>query len=158
MVITSKTLSSIEKEDFLQAIEKNQFKIEVDNIPHINFLSNIPNFANIIKSQSWLIYISRIERNFITSDTSVICKKPKHWNNLFGVPVLLKSFYFPLTPKIFIKTYYNPENTFKSIKRNNLLNINDAKIINELNLNIATQSENQLFANKRIDIEKVLKS
>ncbi|MCG6154105.1 DUF4238 domain-containing protein [Leptospira bandrabouensis] len=154
---TGRIISSSEKKDFLKAMKENHFKIEVNNAPHINFLSKIPNFANILNTQNWIIYISKIEDNFITSDTPVISNNPKNWNTQFGVPILAKSYYFPLSPKIFIKTYYNSQSTTKSIKRKNLLSKNDTKIINDLNLVIASQSGKQLFASQKIDIEKILK-
>ncbi|TGM88696.1 DUF4238 domain-containing protein [Leptospira bouyouniensis] len=150
-------ISSSEKKNFFKALQESTFKIEVNNAPHINFLSKIPNFANILNTQNWIIYISKIEENFITSDTPVISKNPKNWNNKFGVPILSKSYYFPLSPKIFIKTYYDGQITTKSIKRKNLLSKKDTQIINDLNLVIASQSEKQLFAYQKIDIEKILK-
>ncbi|TGM73632.1 DUF4238 domain-containing protein [Leptospira levettii] len=154
---TGRIISSSEKKDFIKALEENHFKFEVNNAPHINFLLKIPNFANILYTQNWIIYISKIEDNFITSDTPVISINPKNWNNQFGVPILAKSYYFPLSPKIFIKTYYNSQSTAKSIKRKNLLSNIDTKIINDLNYVIASQSEKQLFASQKIDIEKTLK-
>ncbi|TGL46736.1 DUF4238 domain-containing protein [Leptospira kemamanensis] len=154
---TGSIISSSDKKDFLKALEENQIKIDVNNAPHINFLSKIPNFANILNTQNWIIYISKIEDNFITSDTPVVSNNPKNWYNQFGVPILAKSYYFPLSPKIFIKTYYNSQSTTKSIKRKNLLSKNDTKIINDLNLVIASRSGKQLFANQKIDIEKILK-
>lgn len=145
------------RDAFLFNLEKEDFKLEVDNIPHIKFLSKIPNFANILCSQNWIIYISRLNENFITSDTPVISKNPGIWNTQFGVPALAKSYFFSLTPKIFIRTYYNPQISNKTTKRKNLLNLTDAKIVKELNSIIATGSEKQLFGRNQMDIKKVLK-
>ncbi|TGL61538.1 DUF4238 domain-containing protein [Leptospira ognonensis] len=145
-----------ERDEFLLNLEKDFFKIEVDNIPHIEFLSKIPNFANLLCSQNWIIYISRIDENFITSDTPIISKNLENWDTQFGVPALAKSYFFSLTPKIFIRTYYDTQNTKKATKRKNLYNLSDAKIVKELNTIIAINSEKLLFGRKQLDLKKVL--
>jgi hypothetical protein len=145
-----------ERDEFLHNLEKDNLKIEVNNIPHIEFLSKIQNFANLLSSQNWIIYISRIDENFITSDTPVISKNPEKWKTQFAVPALAKSYFFSFTPKIFIQTYYNTQISKKTTKRKNLYNLNDAKIVKELNSIIATNSEKQLFGRKQLDLKKVL--
>lgn len=118
----------ITKDDMIQFVEKGDYAVEMDNIYHLNMLSEINGFSNILSAKYWLILISR-RGHFITSDAPYLDMpiNESFWGNDF----LSREQSFVLSPNIFIIALYPKNDCCKKIKRKDVTN--DINYIQQIN-------------------------
>lgn len=151
------TMNESEKSDFLEMMKTEDYRVNFSNAQHLEFMLNtehLRGFTNLFFGQYWTIYINKSQRQFVTSDNPITVIIPKR-TSFYGATFLERTHLFPLTPTILIETTFPNNEGGKKIKRKMLYN-NDENIVDNLNLQIASQSE-YVYSNRENEIEWFVK-
>jgi len=82
-------------------ILNGDLNVVVDNSQHMLMFKSISNFANLFYGQDWIVYISKADRTFVTTDNPVVVVIPKT-KGFYGPTFFQRTHYFALTPNICI--------------------------------------------------------
>lgn len=129
---------------------KKDYNLSVDNIPHLNLLTDIEEFHRWFWCKRWRIYIHQDDNEFITSDTPVIEWFPKK-KGIYGAHIRERRHYFPLTPKILIELS-DPTLPGKKIKRKTI----NEKEVDEFNLLRAGYSLRYCYSSIQKPLDEIL--
>jgi len=83
------------------SILNGDLNVVVDNSQHMLMFNFIDKFANLFYGQDWVVYISKADRTFITTDNPVTVVIPET-KGFYGPTFLQRTHYFALTPNICI--------------------------------------------------------
>jgi hypothetical protein len=92
-------------------VQNDDFEFNFLNKMHIEFLldnEHIFGFSNLFYGQYWNVHISKCDRLFVTSDSTVAVILPPR-QGIYGPTFLERTHIFPLTPRIAIEARY-PDN------------------------------------------------
>ncbi|MFA4995780.1 MAG: DUF4238 domain-containing protein [Patescibacteria group bacterium] len=109
-----------------ELFQSGDYELKIDNTSHLNLMTDMKGFVNLVLGKKWRIYISLDER-FITSDTPVIEIFPER-KGPYGPTFLERKHVFVMTPKIVIEMI-DPNLPGKKIKRKQI-NLIEAEKIN----------------------------
>lgn len=133
---TGKATTPEMRERLKRMMIDGDYTIEFNNASHLQMFKNFDGFANLFHGQDWIVYITKSDKKFTTSDNpiTVVFPEKKGW---YGPTFLERTHYFPLTPEILIHARY-PENfAGKKLRRKTLFKQNDFDI---LKLNLTTSN------------------
>jgi hypothetical protein len=97
-----------------ELFQSGDYQLKMDNTSHLDLMTDMKGFVNLVLGKKWRIYIS-LEERFITSDTPVIEIFPER-KGFYGPTFLERKHVFAMTPKIVIEMI-DPGLPGKKIKR-----------------------------------------
>jgi hypothetical protein len=83
------------REAVKQMVLEGKYNVEFTNAHHLALLGSVENFANLFFGQNWLVFISRCEKKFITTDNPVAIIVPKR-EGFWGPTFLERTHIFAL--------------------------------------------------------------
>lgn len=146
---SGETTSKESREMVKEMIREKKYNLKFDNAFHISMFNNVRNFANLFFGQHWLVFISKCDKKFITTDNPVAVILPKT-TGFWGATFLERTHMFPLTPDILIVAR-DPQSG-KTFKRKTIFDNEAEKVIN-LNVAAGHQVINYAFAKNKKDLE-----
>lgn len=155
------TISQKEREDLINFALSGDYRVETNNVGHLNMLGEIEGFRNLFFGKEWLIYISKSSKKFITSDNPVVEIFPD-WNGKFfyGPTFLQRTHQFAMTPEILIVATH-PRNSpaVGQIKRKTLFdNAQHNDKILELNFQHPRNATEYAYASDKMFLQEIIDS
>lgn len=139
-----------------ESMTEGKFPLQFNNYFHLSMFDSFKGFANCFFGQYWIIYISKSNKKFTTSDNPLTVVLPER-KGFYGPGILERIHYFPLTPDIFIVAS-NPEADFgKKLRRKTLFQANDKEIL-DLNIITSSRALQYAYAKDRQSLEDILGS
>lgn len=133
---------------------EGDYSLSFSNISHLEMFRELQGFANLFHAQDWLVYISRSNEKFTTSDNPITVVLPKK-TRFYGPTFIERTHYFPLTPEIFIVCRFPDKRSGKKLWRKTLFSGNDSEIVG-LNLITSNQVIQSAYAKERKSLEDLL--
>lgn len=153
---TGKATTPEMRERLKQMMIDGDYSLEFNNASHLQMFEKIDRFANLFHGQDWIVYITKSDKKFTTSDNpvTVVFPEKKGW---YGPTFLERNHYFPLTPEILIHARY-PENfEGKKLRRKTLFEQNDIDIL-KLNLTTSNDAIQYAYATERQSFQDILQA
>ncbi len=156
---TGEKLSEQQRKDVVGFVQGEQYNIEIGNTPHLHLIGEMEGFKNLLFGKEWLVYISKSNKKFITSDNPVIELFPEWAGKFFyGPSFLQRTHQFAMTPDILIIAT-NPRNPphIGQIKRKTLFgNIEHDNKLLELNFTHARNAITYAYASNTIFLQDII--
>lgn len=155
---TGKTTSPEMREKLKEVFVNQEYEIQFNNALHLENLNDISRYAHMFCFQHWTVFISKLQKKFVTTDNPVAIRFPKRKGLLQGGTFLERAHYFPLTPDIFILATESdilPPNPDIRLKRKTLYKGTESQVL-DLNVAMVRQATKYVYANDRQDLEDLL--
>lgn len=149
-----KTTNPEIREKLKRMMIDGDYKIEFNNASHLRMFDSFKGFANLFHAQDWIVYISKSEKKFTTTDNPVTVVFPER-RSVYGTSFLERMHYFPLTPEILIMCRYPDKRNGKKLRRKTLFQENNVEIL-KLNLSTSNQAIQYAYAQERQSLEEML--
>ncbi len=151
---TGRVTTSEMREKIKRTMVDKNYSLQFSNQQHLMMLNSIENFANLFFGQHWTVFISKLEKKFVTSDNPVVVTFPAR-KGFFGPTFLERIHYFALTPDILIKAVYPHNLKGKKLKRKTLFQGDDLMVL-DLNIRVAGRARDYAYARDRQGLEDIL--
>ncbi len=154
-------LTEQQRNEVIKFAQKGEYRVEMGNAAHLNLIGEMEGFRNLLFGKEWLVYISKSNKKFITSDNPVIELFPE-WTGKFvyGPSFLQRTHQFSMTPDILIIAT-NPRNppAIGAVKRKTLFDNmeHNAKIL-ELNFQHPRNATAYAYARDKNSLQDVIDS
>ncbi len=100
---TGEKLTEQQRNEVIEFAQKGEYEVEMGNETHLHLISEMEGFRNLLFGKEWLVYISKSNKKFITSDNPVIELFPEWTGKFFYGPTFLqRTHQFAMTPDILI--------------------------------------------------------
>lgn len=151
------TTTSEEERSALRDLWVNgQYRLQLDNSGHLEFLDQMKGFANMFHGQDWNVYVSRGAGTFVTSDAPVAVLEPEY-EGFYPPTFLERTHYFALTPDICVEARFPDHLTGKKFRRRTLFP-DRAHIVAALNEQIGFRADRYVFSRDREPLEQLLRT
>lgn len=137
-----------------KAMTEGDYSLQFNNVSHLRMFNTFKGFANLFHGQDWLIYISKSDKKFTTSDNPITVVVPEK-EGFYGPTFLERTHYFPLTPELLIMGRHPAKDFGKKLRRKALFKQDDFEIL-KLNLTTADQAVQYAYATERQSVEDLL--
>ena len=136
-------------------IERGAYAISMNNVQHLQFMEDLPRWANLFHGQYWNVYINKTQESFVTSDNPVVVVSPER-KNFYGPTFLQRTHFFALSPEICIQAVEPHRRMGKKLRRITLFPDKEDQV-SQLNLTLASQARRYVYARDREPLEGILR-
>lgn len=147
---TGNKISKKQREAVSEFATKGEYEVETNNLLHLRMMGEIEGFRNLFFGKDWLVFISKSNKNFVTSDNPVIELFPEWTGKTFYGPTFSQRIQqFAMMPDILIIAT-DPQNpsAIGKVKRKTLFdNKEHNRKILELNFQHPRNATAYVYAN-----------
>ncbi len=156
---TGEKISAQERKDLIKLARSGNYNVETNNVTHLQMFAEMEGFRNLFFAKDWLVYVSKSNKKFITSDSPIIEIFPEWTSKFFYGPSFLQRIHqFAMTPEIFIVANDHKNSSgIGKIKRKTLFdNEKHNNKILELNFEYPRNAIAYAYANNKNSLNDIL--
>lgn len=155
---TGKIMTKEEKEEVIKFAREGDYRLDMGNSSHLQIIGEMEKFRDLLFHKYWLVYISKSNRKFITSDNPVTEIFPDWAGKVFwGPDFFQRTHQFAATPDVAIIALNPKSIDAKNMKRKTLFDdkFSFSKIF-EFNFNCANHATKYAYAHEKEPLQDII--